>query len=150
MYTGAPQLGSTGGNAILHECCMFCDGALWEKSNSSYRGSLWGRRKRFDGIKRLDSDGERFCLSAIILLRWISLGGERMFTGGWVGACLVLMERMRTERWKDRHGWVEVLKRQMGRLKKWCVIWRRQDMTYNLAFSLARGQVKREGCVTTC
>lgn len=49
---------------------MLCGAALWERART---GVLQGRRQRFDGIKRLNHERGRLCLSVRIHFGWISL-----------------------------------------------------------------------------
>lgn len=61
-----------GGNAVFAWVLHVFVAVHCGKLNGSYQG-LRGRRKRFDGIKRLNRERGRLCLSVIIFFRWISL-----------------------------------------------------------------------------
>lgn len=61
-----------GGNAVFAWVLHVFVALHCGKLDGSYRG-LRGRGKRFDGIKRLNRERGRLCLSVIICFRWISL-----------------------------------------------------------------------------
>lgn len=72
MYTGAPRLGSARRECYFCMSVACCMVLRCGKFSGLYQG-LRGCRKRFDGIKRLNCERGRLCLSVVICFGWISL-----------------------------------------------------------------------------